>query len=161
MGHRVAIGHPATRRARVSVTCAVRVKPSEAVAIDYRIIERYCDLHLWRATCLAFGYGDPTRRAVFDRLRDAPGAVGDLARELPVSWPAVSQHLRVLKDAGLVRDEQVGTRRFYRVDPVGLMELRAYIDSFWSNALARFKEAVERDEYPPRSRPARRSRGRR
>lgn len=90
--------------------------------------------------------GDPTRRVVFERLRAGPRAVGELARDLPVSRPAVSQHLRVLKAAGLVRDRRVGSRRFYRVDRAGLAELRAYLESFWTDALGRFKEAAERDE---------------
>ena len=90
--------------------------------------------------------GDPTRRAVFERLADGPQSVGDLARELPVSRPAVSQHLRVLKDAGLVRDRQVGTRRLYRLDPAGVGALRAYFDRLWTQALAAFKEAAEQDD---------------
>jgi len=88
--------------------------------------------------------GDPTRRAIFERLAERPRAVGDLASELPVSRPAVSQHLKVLKDAGLVVDEAVGTRRIYRLDPDGLRDLRAYLDHFWDQALAGFKDAVER-----------------
>jgi DNA-binding transcriptional ArsR family regulator len=88
--------------------------------------------------------GDPTRRAIFERLRGGPLAVVELARELPVSRPAVSQHLRVLKDAGLVVDERIGARRLYRLDPTGLAELRAYVDSFWDVALAQFKEQAER-----------------
>ena len=92
--------------------------------------------------------GDPTRRAIFERLRRGPTAVGDLARELPVSRPAVSQHLRALKDAGLVVDEKVGTRRIYAVDPSGLGVLRAWFDSLWDEALAGFKAAVERDAAP-------------
>lgn len=90
--------------------------------------------------------GDPTRRAIFERLSLAPQAVGELARELPVSRPAVSQHLRVLKDAGLVRDLAAGNRRIYRVDPEGVALLRAYLDQFWNRALASFKEAAERKE---------------
>jgi DNA-binding transcriptional ArsR family regulator len=89
---------------------------------------------------------DPTRRAIFERLADRPSAVVDLARELPVSRPAVSQHLRVLKDVRLVRDEPVGTRRIYRVDPEGLAALRAYFDRFWSGALVAYKSAVEQRE---------------
>jgi DNA-binding transcriptional ArsR family regulator len=88
---------------------------------------------------------DPTRRAVFEQLRDGPRAVGEIARGLPVSRPAVSQHLRVLKEAGLVTDRQNGTRRLYRVDPGGLEELRAYLDGFWAAALAQFKAATEND----------------
>jgi DNA-binding transcriptional ArsR family regulator len=87
--------------------------------------------------------GDATRRAIFERLADRPRAVGELAGELPVSRPAVSQHLKVLKDAGLVVDEAIGTRRIYRVDPDGLRDLRAYLDHFWDQALAGFKAAVE------------------
>lgn len=87
--------------------------------------------------------GDPTRRAIFERLADRPRAVGELASELPVSRPAVSQHLKVLKDARLVVDQRVGTRRIYRVDPDGLSALRGYLDHFWDQALAGFKTAVE------------------
>jgi DNA-binding transcriptional ArsR family regulator len=87
--------------------------------------------------------GDPTRRAIFERLAAGPRAVGELASELPVSRPAVSQHLKVLKDAGLVVDTKDGTRRLYRLDPSGVGALRAYFDAFWTQALAAFKEAVE------------------
>ena len=87
--------------------------------------------------------GDPTRRAIFERLRDGPLAVGELAQGLPVTRPAVSQHLRVLKEAGLVSDRREGTRRLYHVDPDGLAELRAYFESFWTQALAAFKQAAE------------------
>ena len=87
--------------------------------------------------------GDPTRRAIFERLADRPSAVGELARELPVSRPAVSQHLKVLKDAGLVIDRPAGARRIYRLDPDGVGALRVYLDQFWSKALAAYKEAVE------------------
>jgi DNA-binding transcriptional ArsR family regulator len=90
--------------------------------------------------------GDPTRRAIFERLRQGPRAVGELAEALPVSRPAVSQHLRVLKEARLVTDSRVGTRRMYRVDPRGLAELREYLDGFWSVALAELKAAAETDE---------------
>jgi DNA-binding transcriptional ArsR family regulator len=89
---------------------------------------------------------DPTRRAVFEQLRSGPRSVGDLASGLPVSRPAVSQHLRVLKGAGLVTDEQQGTRRLYRIEQDGLAELRAWFDSFWDTALAGFKAAAEREE---------------
>src|SRR3954453_7653462 len=88
--------------------------------------------------------GDPTRRTIFERLAERPRPVGELARELPVSRPAVSQHLKVLKDAGLVVDHAVGTRRVYRVDPEGLDELRAYLDGFWNRALRAFKDVAER-----------------
>jgi DNA-binding transcriptional ArsR family regulator len=90
--------------------------------------------------------GDATRRAIFERLAARPRAVGELARELPVSRPAVSQHLKVLKDAGLVIDEAVGTRRIYRLDPDGIGALRAYLDQFWNQALAAFKVAAERND---------------
>jgi DNA-binding transcriptional ArsR family regulator len=91
--------------------------------------------------------GDPTRRAIFERLADGPAAVGELARELPVSRPAVSQHLKVLKLAGLVTDRQAGTRRIYSLDPSGIGALSAYFDRFWNRALDAFKTAVEqRDE---------------
>ncbi|MGH2987501.1 MAG: ArsR/SmtB family transcription factor [Solirubrobacterales bacterium] len=87
--------------------------------------------------------GDPTRREIFQRLADRPSAVGELARELPVSRPAVSQHLRVLKEAGLVIDRPAGNRRIYRVDPDGLASLRADLERFWTQALATYKEIVE------------------
>jgi DNA-binding transcriptional ArsR family regulator len=90
--------------------------------------------------------GDPTRRAIFERLAVHPQAVGDLARELPVSRPAVSQHLKVLKDAGLVIDRPAGTRRIYQLDPDGIGALRAYLDQFWNQALTAFKAAVEQQE---------------
>jgi DNA-binding transcriptional ArsR family regulator len=87
--------------------------------------------------------GDPTRRAIFERLAARPQAVGELAEDLPVSRPAVSQHLRVLKGARLVTDRPVGTRRIYRVDADGLAALRADLDRFWGSALAAYKVAVE------------------
>jgi DNA-binding transcriptional ArsR family regulator len=87
--------------------------------------------------------GDPTRRAIFERLADSPSAVGELARELPVSRPAVSQHLKVLKDARLVIDRPAGTRRIYQLDPDGLGALRADLERFWSRALAAYKAVVE------------------
>jgi DNA-binding transcriptional ArsR family regulator len=84
----------------------------------------------------------PTRRAVFERLRHGPVPVGEIAAELPVTRPAVSQHLRVLKDAGLVTEQRQGTRRLYRVRPEGLAELRAYLDTFWGDVLARFEASI-------------------
>jgi DNA-binding transcriptional ArsR family regulator len=87
--------------------------------------------------------GDPTRRAIFERLADRPRAVGELASELPISRPAVSQHLKVLKDARLVVARSVGTRRVYHVDPDGLAALRDDLDHFWNQALAAYKTAVE------------------
>ena len=87
--------------------------------------------------------GDATRRAIFEHLAERPRPVGELARELPVSRPAVSQHLRVLKDAGLVTARRLGNRRIYGVDPDGLAALRAQLDQFWSKALANYKAIVE------------------
>lgn len=89
---------------------------------------------------------DPTRRAVFERLRGGPRPVVEIARGLPVSRPAVSQHLRVLKDAGLVRERRQGTRNFYSINGDGLAELREYFENYWDEALAAFKEAVEKGE---------------
>jgi DNA-binding transcriptional ArsR family regulator len=93
--------------------------------------------------------GDGTRRAVLERLAERPRSVGELASELPVSRPAVSQHLAVLRRAGLVLDQREGTRRVYRVDPTGVEALHQYLDRFWSRSLAAFKEAVERPEETP------------
>jgi DNA-binding transcriptional ArsR family regulator len=87
---------------------------------------------------------DPTRRAVFERLRHGPRAVGDIARGLLVSRPAVSQHLKVLKEAGLVDDRSEGTRRIYQIDPMGLGAMRAWLDQFWDSALTAFADEVER-----------------
>jgi DNA-binding transcriptional ArsR family regulator len=87
--------------------------------------------------------GDPTRRAIFERLGRGPCAVGELAAELPISRPAVSQHLKVLKRAGLVIDEAVGTRRVYRLDPTGIEALRRYFTQFWTTAMAAFAEEVQ------------------
>ncbi len=88
---------------------------------------------------------DPTRRRIFERIARKPIPVGALADELPVSRPAVSQHLKVLKDAGLVVDERDGTRRLYRLDPRGIEAMRAYLDRFWDRALAAFKAAAEKE----------------
>jgi DNA-binding transcriptional ArsR family regulator len=87
--------------------------------------------------------GDPTRRAIFERLADGPLAVGAIALNLPVSRPAVSQHLKVLKQAGLVIDRPVANRRLYSLDPRGVGELHAYFDRFWNHALRAFKAAAE------------------
>ena len=87
---------------------------------------------------------DPTRREIFERLRDGPRAVGALAATLPISRPAVSQHLKVLKDAGLVADEADGTRRVYHIDPHGLAALRIWLDQFWDDALLAFKAEAEK-----------------
>jgi DNA-binding transcriptional ArsR family regulator len=86
---------------------------------------------------------DPTRRAIFERLVAGPRAVGELARDLPVSRPAVSQHLKVLKAARLVLDRQAGKQRIYQVDPDGLAQLRAELDQFWNQTLAAYKAVVE------------------
>ena len=88
--------------------------------------------------------GEPMRRAIFERLTERPQAVGELAREFPVSRPAVSQHLKVLKDARLVIDQPAGNRRIYAVDQTGLKELREYLDRFWGEALSAYKAAVEK-----------------
>ncbi|MGH6956582.1 MAG: ArsR/SmtB family transcription factor [Caulobacteraceae bacterium] len=98
-------------------------------------------------TNLAFAaLADPTRRAVFERLAQGPRAVGELARGLPVSRPAVSQHLKVLKDAGLVSDRADGARRLYQIDPHGLGQVRAWLDRHWEAALTAFQAEVERDD---------------
>ena len=92
---------------------------------------------------------DGTRRAIVERLAHGPSAVGELARDLPVSRPAVSQHLKVLKSAGLVRDRAAGTRRVYQLDPTGLEALRADLDRFWSQALAGYAQTVEQTKGEP------------
>jgi DNA-binding transcriptional ArsR family regulator len=89
---------------------------------------------------------DPTRRKVFERLRAGGQSVGRIAQGLPVSRPAVSQHLKILKEAGLVREERDGTRRIYEIDPNGLGALRAWLDQFWTIALDAFKAEAEKDE---------------
>ena len=89
---------------------------------------------------------DPTRRAIFERVAQRPAAVGEIAGELPVSRPAVSQHLKVLKGAGLVIDRADGSRRIYQLDPNGVDALRAYLDQFWNQALRAFKAAAERKD---------------
>ncbi len=86
---------------------------------------------------------DGTRRAIVERLAHGPSAVGELARDLPVSRPAVSQHLKVLKSAGLVRDRAAGTRRVYQLDPTGLAALRADLDRFWTQALAGYAQRID------------------
>jgi DNA-binding transcriptional ArsR family regulator len=89
---------------------------------------------------------EPMRRTIVERLAERPLSVGDLAAHLPVTRPAVSQHLKVLKDAGLVRDEARGTRRVYRIDPAGLGAIRAWFDRHWERALTAYVEEVEREE---------------
>ena len=90
--------------------------------------------------------GDPTRRAIFRRIAHGPCSVGEIASTMPISRPAVSQHLRVLKEAGLVSDRAEGTKRIYAVDVTGLARLRSELDHFWSGALGAFKAVVERNE---------------
>lgn len=97
------------------------------------------------ATAMLTALGDPTRQAILDRLSDGPLAVGQLAEVLPISRPAVSQHLKVLKEVGLVTDRQAGTRRLYQVDPDGLAILRAHLDLFWERSLAAFQHRAETD----------------
>jgi DNA-binding transcriptional ArsR family regulator len=92
--------------------------------------------------------GDPTRRAVFERLRNGPQPVGAIAHGMTVSRPAVSQHLKVLKEAGLVGDRAEGTRRVYYIDPHALAALRAWLDRFWDEALASFQAEAERKNNP-------------
>ncbi len=88
--------------------------------------------------------GDPSRRTVLERLRAGPLSVSDIAATMPISRPAVSQHLALLKEAGLVRDQPVGTRRVYYIDPRGLGAVRAWLDQFWDDALASFQAEVAR-----------------
>jgi DNA-binding transcriptional ArsR family regulator len=89
---------------------------------------------------------DPTRHAIFEALKNGPRPVGELAGELPVSRPAVSQHLKVLKEAGLVTERRSGTRRLYRIEPQGILALRESVDRLWQDALEAFRIAVEREE---------------
>ena len=91
-------------------------------------------------------FAEPSRRAILERLVDRPAAVTDLARSLPITHSAVSQHLQVLKTVGLVTDTAVGTRRIYAVDPDALSEIRAYFDAFWTRSLAAFRDAVEQPD---------------
>ncbi len=99
----------------------------------------------------AFGaLADPTRRKVLEQLRAGPRPVGEIARHLPVSRPAVSQHLKVLKEAGLVAEERRGAQHIYRIDPEGLGPVRAWLDRFWDSALESFKAEVERNSEPTR-----------
>jgi DNA-binding transcriptional ArsR family regulator len=90
--------------------------------------------------------GDPTRRAILACLAERPRAVGELAEELPVSRPAVSQHLKVLKSAGLVTERAAGTRRIYRLNPAGVAALRDQLETFWNRALAGYQDLVEQPE---------------
>jgi DNA-binding transcriptional ArsR family regulator len=92
--------------------------------------------------------GDPSRRAIVECLAERPRAVGELADRLPISRPAVSQHLRVLKEAGLVTDQVAGTRRIYRLDPAGVAALRDQLDTYWNRALAGYQDAVASADNP-------------
>jgi DNA-binding transcriptional ArsR family regulator len=108
-----------------------------SVSLDLRFVLAYRDGDAWLALA------DGTRRAIVERLLHGPLAVGELARDLPVSRPAVSQHLKVLKSAGLVRDHAAGTRRLYQLDPSGFEALRADLDRFWMQALAAYAETID------------------
>lgn len=108
-----------------------------SVSNNLRLVETY--QHHAQMAAL----GDATRRAILERLLSGPTAVGELAREFPVTRPAISQHLRVLKDAQLVVDHPVGNRRLYQVNPAGIEALRAYFDRFWAQALSAFQRAAE------------------
>jgi DNA-binding transcriptional ArsR family regulator len=90
--------------------------------------------------------GDPSRRAIVERLAERPRAVGELAQELPISRPAVSQHLKVLKDAGLVAERTAGTRRIYRLNPEGVAAMRDQLDTFWNRALVNYSEVLDGPE---------------
>ena len=96
-----------------------------------------------RVACCIDALADPTRRLVFERVAERPAAVGKIAAGLPVSRPAVSQHLKVLKEAGLVTERAEGTRRIYRIDPRGLAALRDWLDQFWASALGDFKDFAD------------------
>ena len=98
------------------------------------------------ATLALAALGDPTRRTIFERLSRGPSAVGDLAANLPVTRPAVSQHLRVLKGAGLVTETAQGTRRIYRIDPRGIGAMRDWLDAHWLSALDGFKAFADSEE---------------
>ena len=106
-------------------------------------------MQAYRADDVWVAMGDRTRRAILECLAERPLAVGDIAKELPVSQPAVSQHLKVLKAAGLVTDRAAGTRRIYRLNPIGVAALRDQLETFWNRALAGYKDIVEQ---PPEER---------
>lgn len=99
-----------------------------------------------RVATVLTALADPTRRSVFERVGQSPAAVAEIAATLPVSRPAVSQHLKVLKDAGLVTDSANGTRRIYRIDPRGLGALRNWLDGFWGDRLAAFKQLADQQQ---------------
>lgn len=116
-------------------TCAASC-PGNLVRLHLPFVPTYGDAGLGLL-------GDPSRRAIFELLARQPRSVGELARELPISRPAVSQHLRALKDGGLVVDRAEGTRRVYRINPAGVTALRAYLDRVWNDALTAFQKAAE------------------
>lgn len=115
----------------------------------------------YQATAQLDALGDATRRAVFERLADGPLAVVEIARAFPISRPAVSQHLRVLKDAGLVTDRAEGTRRLYSIDRAGLAAVRRYFDLFWDKALDEFRRLAEETHAATKARPPTRPRRKR
>lgn len=115
-------------------------RPPLLVSVDLRFVVTYASVDPWGALA------DGTRRAIFKRLAAGPMAVGELARDLPVSRPAVSQHLKVLRSAGLVSDRAAGTRRLYHAEPAGIAALRAELDVFWDQALAAYETIVEQEE---------------
>jgi DNA-binding transcriptional ArsR family regulator len=110
---------------------------SRSVRADLPFVATYRAGDAWEAL------GDPSRRAIVERLAEQPRAVGELAADLPISRPAVSQHLRVLKDAGLVTERAAGTRRIYRLNPIGVSALRDQLDAFWARALATYKDVAD------------------
>ena len=114
-----------------------------SVSLYLRLVNAYQDAQL-------HALADPTRRAILARLRAGPAPVGAIARHFPVTRPAISQHLKVLKDARLVADRPEGNRRLYRLDPAGFGSLREYLDQFWTDALSAFQKSV--DERRPRRR---------
>jgi DNA-binding transcriptional ArsR family regulator len=105
-------------------------------------VAAYRDVDVWSTL------GDGTRRAILECLTKRPRAVGELADELPVSRPAVSQHLKVLKESGLVTEDAVGTRRIYRLNPAGVSALRDQLDTFWNRALAGYEDTIDQPEDP-------------
>lgn len=111
--------------------------PNMSVSCSLPFVATYQARDGWEAL------GDPTRLAIVTCLAERPRAVGELAQELPISRPAVSQHLKVLKDAGLVSDRPVGTRRVYRLNPVGMAALRDQLETFWTRALDGYQDVVE------------------
>ena len=128
-----------TRQAATQLRITADVDTSALVSLCLPSVVAYQDA-CWSAL------GDRTRRTIFSQIARRPCAVGELARDLPISRPAVSQHLKVLKDAGLVTDERDGNRRIYHVNPDGLAALKADLDQFWSGALAGFRDVVEQKE---------------